>query len=58
MAGAAPWLSVVIAARNERRRLPALLAQLAHRPALVQEVLVARGFDIKVDGKYVANPLV
>ena len=36
-------LSVVIAARNECARLPALLAQLAEQPALVREVLVVDG---------------
>jgi rSAM/selenodomain-associated transferase 2 len=43
MAAPHPWLSVVIAARNERERLPALLAQLAHQPLLVREVLVVDG---------------
>ena len=36
-------LSVVIAARNESARLPALLAQLADQPRLVDEVLVVDG---------------
>ncbi|MCP9928190.1 TIGR04283 family arsenosugar biosynthesis glycosyltransferase [Cyanobium sp. CH-040] len=36
-------LSVVIPARNEAGRLPGLLAQLAQRPQLVQEVLVVDG---------------
>lgn len=38
-----PPLSVVIAARNEADRLPALLAQLATAPALIREVLVVDG---------------
>lgn len=45
-------LSVVIAVRNESSRLPALLAQLAERPALVREVLVVDG------GSSDATPLV
>jgi glycosyltransferase involved in cell wall biosynthesis len=36
-------VSVVIAARNEAMRLPALLAQLASAPELVREVLVVDG---------------
>lgn len=36
-------LSVVIATRNESRRLPGLLAQLAEQPTLVREVLVVDG---------------
>jgi rSAM/selenodomain-associated transferase 2 len=43
IAGPGPWLSVVIAARNERDRLPGLRAQLAHQPGLVREVLVVDG---------------
>ena len=38
-----PPLSVVIAARDEAPRLPALLAQLAAAPELVAEVLVVDG---------------
>ncbi len=38
-----PPLSVVIAARNEARDLPALLADLATAPELVREVLVVDG---------------
>lgn len=38
-----PPLSVVIAARNEARGLPALLADLATAPELVREVLVVDG---------------
>ncbi|MFM8525722.1 MAG: TIGR04283 family arsenosugar biosynthesis glycosyltransferase [Vulcanococcus sp.] len=40
---AAPRLSVLIPARNEARRLPLLLADLAAAPALVQEVVVVDG---------------
>jgi rSAM/selenodomain-associated transferase 2 len=40
---APPPLSVVIAARNEADRLPALLAQLAAAPVLIREVLVVDG---------------
>ncbi|MEB3320979.1 MAG: TIGR04283 family arsenosugar biosynthesis glycosyltransferase [Cyanobium sp.] len=40
---AVPALSVVIAARDEAARLPALLAQLAAAPALIREVLVVDG---------------
>lgn len=42
MSGPAP-LAVVIAARDEARRLPALLAQLAAAPELVAEVWVVDG---------------
>ena len=38
-----PWLSVVIASRNERRALPRLLVQLGGAPDLVREVLVVDG---------------
>jgi rSAM/selenodomain-associated transferase 2 len=38
-----PCLSVVIVARNEARRLPALLADLARGQALLREVLVVDG---------------
>ena len=38
-----PSLTVVIAARDEARRLPALLAQLAAAPTLIREVLVVEG---------------
>jgi rSAM/selenodomain-associated transferase 2 len=40
---AAPGLSVVIVARNEARRLPLLLSQLAAAPQLVREVWVVDG---------------
>jgi rSAM/selenodomain-associated transferase 2 len=40
---AAPGLSVVIAARDEARRLPALLSQLAAAPELVREVWLVDG---------------
>jgi rSAM/selenodomain-associated transferase 2 len=42
-APACPGLSVVIAARNEARRLPALLSQLAAAPQLVREVWLVDG---------------
>ena len=40
---ACPGLSVVIAARDEARRLPALLSQLAAAPQLVREVWLVDG---------------
>jgi rSAM/selenodomain-associated transferase 2 len=43
MSALAPWLSVVIASRNEHRALPPLLAQLGSAPDLVREVLVVDG---------------
>lgn len=43
MALRSPPISVVIAARNEAPRLPALLADLAAAPELVAEVLVVDG---------------
>ncbi|SBO42596.1 TIGR04283 family arsenosugar biosynthesis glycosyltransferase [Cyanobium sp. NIES-981] len=43
MAAPPPWLSVVIASRNEQGSLPALLAQLGGAPDLVREVLVVDG---------------
>ena len=43
MAAACPGLSVVIAARDEARRLPALLSQLAAAPELVWEVWLVDG---------------
>jgi rSAM/selenodomain-associated transferase 2 len=43
MSARVPWLSVVIASRNERRALPPLLAQLGSAPDLVREVLVVDG---------------
>jgi rSAM/selenodomain-associated transferase 2 len=43
MAAACPGLSVVIAARDEAWRLPALLSQLAAAPALVREVWLVDG---------------
>lgn len=43
MTAPSPWLSVVLATRNEGPALPGLLAQLATAPALVREVLVVDG---------------
>ncbi len=43
MADSSPWLSVVLATRNEGHALAGLLAQLASAPALVREVLVVDG---------------